>query len=73
MSVIAPISALPIPSVHLSDIEYQEITEEFPGTKYGEKYPVEITAKVPHNVTLTLHHAKLPDKTLVILMGENTK
>ena len=37
MSVIAPICASSVLSVHLSDIEYQEILEEIPGMNYEEK------------------------------------
>ena len=45
MSVVAPVSALSIPSIHLSDDEHQEIPEEIPCTSHGEKFPVEKTAK----------------------------
>ena len=45
-SVIAPIYALPIPSIHLSNDEHHEIPDEFPSTNYGEKNLSEITAKV---------------------------
>ena len=51
MSVIAPISASSIPSIHLSDIKCQEILEEIPGTNYGEKFLAEILAKIPDNIT----------------------
>ena len=64
MSVIAPISASSIPSVHPSDNECQEILEEFPGTSYGEKFLAEIMVKIPDNVTLTLYNMKFPEKTL---------
>ena len=33
-SVIAPICAMSIPSVHLSDDKHQEIPDEFPSTNY---------------------------------------
>ena len=36
-SVIAPICASSILSVHLSDDKSQEIPDEFPGTNYGRK------------------------------------
>ena len=63
MSVIAPIHASPIPSIHLYDDECQEFPDGFPGTKYEEKNPSEITVKFPHNVTLTLHQAKFLQET----------
>ena len=71
MSIIAPISALSIPSVHLSDDEHQEILEEFSHTNYGEKFPSQIL--IPHNVTLTptLHNAKFPEKTSGNANGRN--
>ena len=54
-SVIAPIHALSIPSVHLSDDECHEILDKVPSTNYGEKFPSRIMAKIPDNVTLTLN------------------
>ena len=51
MSVIAPVCTSPIPSVHPYDNESQEIPDEFPGTKYGEKNPSEIMVKLPDNIT----------------------
>ena len=57
------ISALPIESVHLSGEECQEFPDKFPGTNYGEKNPSEIMAKIPDNVTLTLHQVKFLEKT----------
>ena len=62
-SVIAPISTSSVPSVHLSHGKCQEIPEEFPGTNYGEKFLVEIMAKIPDDATLALHNAKFPEKT----------
>ena len=67
--VIAPISALSIPSIHPSDDECQEIPEEIPGTDYAEKYPVEITAKIPDNITQTLCNMKFPEKTPATFNG----
>ena len=46
MSAIAPISALSILSVHPSEDEHQEIPDEFPSTNHGEKFLVEIMAKI---------------------------
>ena len=63
MSVIAPVHASPIPSVHPSDDECQEFPEKFPGTNYGEKKPSKIMAKIPDDITLTLHQAKFPEET----------
>ena len=62
MSVIAPISALSIPSIHPSDNEHQEIPDKFPGTNNGEKNPSKIMVKIPDDITLTLHNAKFPVK-----------
>ena len=62
-SVIAPVSALPIPSIHPTDDECQEFPDEFPSTNYGEKNPSIILAKIPDNVTLTLHQEKFPEET----------
>ena len=62
-SVIAPLSALSIPSVHPSDVELQEIPSKIPITNYGEKYLVEITAKIFNNITLTLQQVKFLEKT----------
>ena len=45
-SVIALISSSSIPSVHRSDDEDQEILAEFPATKYGEKFLIEIMADI---------------------------
>ena len=54
MSVIAPISASPIPSVHpANQDEHQEFLDRFPGTNYGETFPSEIMAKISDDVTLT--------------------
>ena len=69
-SVISPIHALSILSIHPSDDECQEILDEFPGTIYWEKLPAGITARIPDDVTLTLHNVKFLEKTLVILMGK---
>ena len=66
MSVIAPISASSVPSVHPSDAEHQEIPDKFPGTNYGEEFPSEIMVKIPDDVTQTLHNANFPEKHLVI-------
>ena len=54
MSVIAPIQASSIPSIHVSDDKHQEILDKFPGTNDGEKFPYEITRKILDDVTLTL-------------------
>ena len=62
-SVIRPISAPSVLSVHPSDDKDQEILDEFPSTNYGEKYPAEIMAIMPDNVTLTLHNVKFLEKT----------
>ena len=53
MAVIAPVSASSILSIHPSDDEYQEIP--CTPTNYGEKYQTETMAKIPDDVTLTLH------------------
>ena len=37
--------------------------DEFPGANYEEKIPSEIRAKIPDNVTLTLHQAKFSEET----------
>ena len=63
MSFIAPISALSIQSIDPSDNEYQEIPDEFPSSNYGEKSLVEIMAKIPDDITLTLCNAKFLEKT----------
>ena len=63
MSAIAPVCALPIPSICPSNAEHQEFPDKFPGTKYGEKNPSKIMVKFPHDVTLTLHQAKFPEET----------
>ena len=62
MSVVAPISASSVPSIHPYD-ECQEILDEFTCTKYCEKFPSEIIGKVPDDVTITLHQEKFPEKT----------
>ena len=62
-SVIAPIHALPIPSIHLTNHKHQEILDEFPSTNYGENNLSEIMAKIPDDITLTLHQAKFPEET----------
>ena len=62
-SVVAPVCALSIPSVHPYDDERWEFPDGFPGTHYGEKNPSKFTAKIPHDVTLTLQQAKFPDET----------
>ena len=63
MSVIAPIHALPIPSVHPSDDKHQEILDKFHSTKYVEKSLSKVMAKFPSNITLTLHQAKFPERS----------
>ena len=63
MSVVSPIHALPILSVHPSDNECQEIPDEFPGTNYGEKFPPKIMTKIPDDISLTLHQAKFVEET----------
>ena len=64
MSVIAPIRALPVPSILPYDDEHQEFPDGFPGTNYGEKNRSEIMVKFPHDVTLTLQQAKFLEETL---------
>ena len=71
MSVIAPICALPIPSVHLTDDECQEFLNKFPGSNYGEKTLSEIMAKIPDDVTLTLYQVKFPEETPGTTNGVN--
>ena len=77
MSVVVSISASSVLSIHPSDDEHQEITEEFLITNYGEKLPAKIAAKmmakIPDNIILTLDNAKFLEKPLVILTGEITK
>ena len=63
MSVYAPICASPIPSILPYDDEHQEFPDGFPGTKYGERNPSEITVKFPHDVTLILQQVKFPEET----------
>ena len=58
MSVVSPVSASPVPSGHLTNDERQEFPDEFPGTNNGEKLPSKITAKIPDDITLSLHQAK---------------
>ena len=62
-SVIAPVCASPIPSVHPSDDEHQEFLEEFLITKYGEKNPSKIMVQFPDDVTLTLHQVIFSEET----------
>ena len=71
MSVIAPICASSIPSVHPSDDEQQEILDEFPSTNYGEKFPAKLMAKFCNNVILTLYQVKFPEKPPGNSNGEN--
>ena len=61
MSVIAPIHALPILSVHPSDDKHQEIPDEFPSTSYGEKNRSKTMVKIPDDITLTLNQVKFPE------------
>ena len=63
MSVITPIHASSILSIHPSSDEHQEIPDAFPSTNFGEKFPGEIMAKIPDYITLTLHQAKFPEET----------
>ena len=63
MSVVAPICALCVLSIHLSDDECQEIPDEFSSTNYGEKLSSEIMVKIPDDITLTLQKAKYLEKT----------
>ena len=63
MSVVAPMQASPVLSVHLSDNNCQEFPDEFPGNNYGKKNPSEIMAKIPDNITLTLHQVKFTEET----------
>ena len=62
-SVFAPVCAPSVPSVLPYDDKHQEFPDGFPSTHYGEKNPSEITAKIPHDVTLTLQQAKFPEET----------
>ena len=62
MSVIAPIHASCILSIHLSGDECQEILDKFPSTNIGEKNLSEIMTKLHNHITLTLHQAKFPEK-----------
>ena len=62
-SVIAPVCAPSVLSVLPYSNERQEFPEGFPSTNYGEKNPSEITAKIPHDVTLTLQQPKFPEET----------
>ena len=62
-AVVAPIHALPVPSVHPSDDECQEFLDGFPSTKYGEKNLSEIMVKFPDDVTLTLNQVKFVEET----------
>ena len=54
-SVIAPVCGLPFLSICLTNNEHQEFPDEFHSTNYGEKLLSKITAKIPDNITLTLH------------------
>ena len=63
MSVVAPVHASLIPSIHPYDNERQEFVDGFPGTKHGEKNLSKIMVKLPHDLTLTLHQVKFPEKT----------
>ena len=47
-----------LPSINLSDVNHQEIPEE-----YWENFLVEIMAKLPDNITLTLTKEKFLEKT----------
>ena len=60
-SVIAPIHASSVPSIHLSDDEYQKILSKFPSTNHGENIPDEIMSIIPEDVTL--NQAKILEKT----------
>ena len=62
-SVVPPVSASPIPSVCLTDDKCQKFPDKFPGTNYGENLPFKIMAKIPDDVTPTLHQAKFPEET----------
>ena len=57
-SVITPVHALSIPSIHPSDDKCQEILDKFPCINYGEKFLSDITVKIPDDITLTLHLVK---------------
>ena len=59
MSVIAPIHALSVLSINLSDNEHHKILEEFPGINYGKKFPVETMVKIPDDAMPILCKAKL--------------
>ena len=50
-------------SIHQSDDKCQEFPDEFPGTNYGEKNLSKMMARIPDDVTLTLHQAKFPEET----------
>ena len=71
MSVIASVSALSILSIYLSDDKCQEIPEEFSGNNYREIFLVEIMAKIPDDITLTLCNTKFPEKIPAISYGGN--
>ena len=62
MSVITLISASYVPSIHPLDDEGWEKLEQFPSTSYEENFMVVITAKIPDDITLTLHQVKFPEK-----------
>ena len=63
MSVVALIYTSTVLTVHPYDDEHQDFLDGFPSTMYGEKNPSEITAKFPHDVTLTLQQVKFPEET----------
>ena len=63
MSVIAPVCAPSVPSVHPSNNEHQKILDKFPSTNYGEKFPSETMVKISDHITLALHQAKFREKT----------
>ena len=69
MSVIAPFSALSVPSIHLSNDECQEILNKLPSTIYVEKFPAKLMVKFPDDITLTLYQAKFQKNPLVIQTG----
>ena len=71
LSVIAPVHASSIPSINPSDVKSQEIPEEFASANYGEKFLVEIMAKIPDNATLTLTKENFLEKTHGYYNGGN--
>ena len=63
MSVVAPIQALPVPSVHHFDDKCQEFPMNSPVLCMGREKTSKITVNFPDGITLTLHQAKFLEKT----------